>query len=498
MNEKDDQKRDLTHEFDKTCAAFRAKITEILFTKICAVRKVRNELLVNSQVTPPSNVSDCDFSDWASKTGECMGEAGVPILCDDTCPQKDPYKCGGSEIMKRDVVVIPNANGMKCPPLERQKKSGQKKYPVDCAMSAWSGWSKCTKECEGGVQGKTRSILTKPKNGGASCDAVQEDRPCNTGSCDRDCTLVKWSEWAPCSMACGGGRTTRTRKVLVPIRGQGRCPKKTAVERLQDEVCNSQACVGDEVCIAQQDLILMVDGSGSLKKSGFDVVKNFVVNLTQKYEPEYYGRKAMKLGVALFGNGHLITAPDGSTSVQPATNVQGLTSDFDEVRTKIGALTWQRGFTNMAQGFTLADTMLSQGGRPSAQSAVLVISDGKYSFKFQTAEKAQELKDKNVQIFMAPITEFKGEELKDLKSWASAPWSTNYERIPGLMPLKFNPEIFTQKLVAKFCPDSFSPSMQSAKDNQNQYLLVHEGGLPNDACAKKVKSFQAGSKENCA
>merc|ERR1719464_2185535 len=40
MNEKDDQKRDLTHEFDKTCAAFRAKITEILFTKICAVRKV--------------------------------------------------------------------------------------------------------------------------------------------------------------------------------------------------------------------------------------------------------------------------------------------------------------------------------------------------------------------------------------------------------------------------------------------------------------------------
>ena len=45
-NEKDQQKRDLQHEFDKTCPVFREKITEILFTRICAVRKVRNELLV--------------------------------------------------------------------------------------------------------------------------------------------------------------------------------------------------------------------------------------------------------------------------------------------------------------------------------------------------------------------------------------------------------------------------------------------------------------------
>jgi len=49
MNEKDEQKRELTHEFDKTCAVFKEKITEILFTRICAVRRVRNELLVASE-----------------------------------------------------------------------------------------------------------------------------------------------------------------------------------------------------------------------------------------------------------------------------------------------------------------------------------------------------------------------------------------------------------------------------------------------------------------
>merc|ERR1719262_66208 len=153
MNEKDEQKRELTHEFDKTCAVFREKITEILFTRICAVRRVRNELLVSSTLSPPSKFSDCDFSDWVSKTGECINPEGNAILCDDSCPRDDPYKCGGSETMKRDIVVLPDTYGMRCPQLEREKKCGQRKCPVDCLMSQWSGWTKCTKDCESGVEG---------------------------------------------------------------------------------------------------------------------------------------------------------------------------------------------------------------------------------------------------------------------------------------------------------------------------------------------------------
>merc|ERR1740123_2134896 len=64
MNEKDEQKLELTHEFDKTYAVFKEKISEILFTRICAVRRVRNELLVASTLSPPSKFSDCDFSNW--------------------------------------------------------------------------------------------------------------------------------------------------------------------------------------------------------------------------------------------------------------------------------------------------------------------------------------------------------------------------------------------------------------------------------------------------
>jgi len=498
MNEKDQQKRDLQHEFDKACAVFREKITEILFTRICAVRRVRNELLIHSALTPPSKFSDCDISDWASKTGECIAPDGNAILCDDTCPRADPYKCGGSETMKRDVVVLPDDNGMKCPALEREKKCGQKKCPVECLMSSWSGWSKCTKDCEGGVEGKTRSVLTKPKNGGTGCDAVQEERPCNTGSCDRDCKLDAWSSWSPCSMACSGGVTKRYKKVLIPIRGQGKCPKKKSAERFEKEKCNKQACVGDEICIAKQDLVIALDASGSLREKGYDIVRQFAVNLTRKYRAKYFGAPAAKIGVALFGNGHLIEMKDGGTTVAPATNLQGLTFDLEVVRSRIAETKWQRGFTNMAQAFATADIILSQGGRPQAQSAVMVISDGKFSFKYQTAEKAQELKDKNVMIFMAPIAEGRDKSLTELKKWASQPWDTNYERIPGLAALKNNNEVFMQKLIAKFCPDAISMSLRRANDNMRQYILIHEDGWATDQCGPWKELAPTKNKDDCA
>merc|ERR1740123_2400147 len=500
MNEKDQQKRDLEHEFDKTCLIFREKITEILYTRICAVRRVRNELLQHSTKTPPSKFSDCDFSDWASKTGECIAPNGNAILCDDTCPRMDPYKCGGFETMKRDVVVSPDDYGMRCPSLERQKKCGQKKCPVDCLMSAWSGWSKCTKDCESGVETKTRSVLTKPKNGGKGCDAVQEERPCNTGSCDRDCTLEAWSEWTPCSTACGGGDHSRARKVVIPIRGQGKCPKKMSPERHESGKCNTQPCAGDEICIAKQDLVIALDASGSLKQKGYEAVKNFAVNLTKRYKAKYFGAPAIKMGVTLFGNGKLIELNDGSggTTIQSAIKLQPLTFDLAEVGKKISETKWQRGFTNMAQAFSAADIMLGQGGRDEAQSAVMVISDGKFSFKYQTAEKARELKDKNIQIYMAPITASQDKSLDELKKWASRPWETNYERIPGLVALSANPDIFTQKLVAKFCPDAMSPSLQAAKSNMRQYILVHEDGWASDECGKWELLRFTRNKDTCA
>ena len=62
---------------------------------------------------------------------------------------------------------------------------------MDCVHSRWSGWTKCTKECEGGVRGRTRSIKVQQKNGGVVCNTATESEPRNTCPCDRNCRLKK-------------------------------------------------------------------------------------------------------------------------------------------------------------------------------------------------------------------------------------------------------------------------------------------------------------------
>jgi hypothetical protein len=482
MNEKDDQKRDLQEEYDREMRKFREACTEILFTRICAVRKVRNQLMWDSTVSPPSKMSDCDFTDWYPKDGICIGVTGRQIDCDDTCPKTDPYACGGLETMTRDVVVSPNEYGMMCPQLERAKKCKQQKCPVDCVESQWSGWSKCTKDCEGGIRVRTRSVLTKAKNGGKACDTVQEEESCNTGSCDRNCELDDWTSWSPCSMACGGGTTTRLKKVVIPTRGRGLCPREKSRRRFAMDECNTHECVGDEICIARQDLVLTIDGSGSLRQSGFEVVRNFAANVTDRYQSMYYGHEDMKLGIVEFGNGDLEEGADGITTVKKALYVQGLTGDMAFVRSQVESLQWLRGFTNMAQGFQTADVMLGQTGRPDAQSAVMVISDGKFSMEFQTAEKARELKDKNVMIYLVAISSDKPKDLGTFRSFSSFPRRSNNVRIPGLDALKFNAELFTGQIIAKFCPHAFSPSQAKQKEEAQEYMMIHEGGYPSDSC----------------
>lgn len=115
-------------------------------------------------------------------------------------------------------------------------------------------------------------MLVQPKQGGQRCNAATESRPCNSGSCTRNCKLRKWSKWALCSVACGGGFQERYKRVPRPIRGQGKCLKKKPPLLYGYKKCNTHQCVGDEVCIAKQDLIMAIDSSGSPREKGLETI----------------------------------------------------------------------------------------------------------------------------------------------------------------------------------------------------------------------------------
>jgi len=230
-----------------------------------------------------------------------------------------------------------------------------------------------------------------------------------------------------------------------------------------------------------------------MTEEGFEIVKKLAYNFTSNYQNKYYGVEDMRIGLVLFGNG-VYDVNNGTVSA--AITVQAITSDLDTLRSAILELEWQRGFTNMMQAFTAADHMFAEG-RDDAQAAVLVISDGKYTNAYRTGMKAQELKDKGVQIFMAPISEFSSPGLKLIREWASQPWETNYERLPGVEGIIANEDLFAQRMLVKFCPRAFSPSLQEAEEQEVGFLKIKEDGYPANNCGQWIYLGRRDSAESC-
>lgn len=465
--EKEKEKKTLDEEYQAYMKQCKRRIEWIMYQDMCAIRVVRDAVMETSSICPTSKITDCDVGAWVP--GECS------VSCDDSCNPRKPFECGGWQEMKRDVVVAQDQCGIKCPTLLKYKRCGQYLCPEDCVMSSWSGWSACSADCEGGVQGRTRSMLNKPKNGGEMCGNPEDSRPCNTQSCDRDCSLARWTKWSPCTVACGGGEQNMRRHVLVPTRGDGKCPAPNTRSRYRHRQCNTQDCEGDEVCTAYQDLVVAIDGSGSVQEAGFAILKKFAAQLISRYQTKYFGRKRVKLGLCQFGNGEI--QADGKT-ISPAINVQGLTFSKKAVTDAVKGLSFKKGFTNMAQAFATAETMFTQGSRRDAQSAVLVITDGKPSFSFMTNEMVEQLDDKGIMRHFVVISDQGGNSdvMTQIKAWASQPWSTNVVHVPGLPQLDGDIDMWAQKSLTKFCPQAYSPGKREKFEHANQMQKVFRGG----------------------
>jgi len=395
------------------------------------------------------------------------------MTCDDACVSP-VVPCGGNQLLNREVVQMNNKNGVVCPRLQYPRVCGQIKCPINCDMSSWSGWTMCTKECEGGVQQRTRNIVEKPLNGGDSCDTTQEARGCNTGSCDRDCDLKKWTEWTPCSQACDGGFQEKVRRIKRPIRGNGKCPKKQTSFRYEKQKCNIHACVGDEICIAAQDTILAIDGSGSLRESGFEVLKDFAKALVRRFSGQAYEREAMKVAVVQFGNGMIMK--DGTIS--PAKIIAELDDDMEKIGKAIDTIEWEKGFTNMAQAFVGAEKVMMNSGRKRVQSTILVITDGKPSFRFQTYQEVMKVRSKGVKVIMVPINAFPSKDNRAFtKKLASIPWETNMVPIPGVKKLKREMDHWVTETIVQSCPEAESPGATEMMDEEQGFKLIREGAV---------------------
>jgi len=299
-------------------------------------------------------------------------------------------------------------------------------------------------------------------------------------------------------MACDGGFKEKFRHVAIPTRGFGKCPQPTSRYRYAKGSCNEQRCKGDEICVANQDLVIAIDGSGSVREAGFDILKKFVSVLLLRYQTEYWGADAVKIAIVLFGNG--VIMPDGK-SVSPAILSHPLTFDMAAIESTVKGLPFKKGFTNMAQAFSTAETAFIQGSRRGSQSAVMMVTDGKPSFNFMTNEMVEQLDDKAIQRYFLLINEedLSAASNKLMMSWASQPWETNVVHVPGgLTLLDADTDIWADKALVKFCPMAYSPSDAAWEEASYGYAHIKDGGFCGEMNKDNMLTDSADNAEQCA
>jgi len=175
---------------------------------------------------------------------DCMVSAWKPwTACTKTCG-------GGTTSRFRTVVQQAALGGKACPAEDQHKKCNHGKdgeCPIDCRMSSWGAWSKCSKTCGSGVATRLRQIVDKSTFGGHRCPAWMETNKCNTHACPVDCKVSAWSAWNQCSRSCGGGETFRRKELLVLPANGGKACDANLMER---KPCNPHKCV-NAVCHAK-------------------------------------------------------------------------------------------------------------------------------------------------------------------------------------------------------------------------------------------------------
>merc|ERR1719375_982664 len=226
-------------------------------------------------------------------------------------------------------------------------------------MESWKGWSKCSAECGGGVSQRLRVVTQAAKYEGTPCPATTESVQCNNQACESDCKLSKWSKWSKCTKACDGGTRKRQKWVIRKATGSGKCAGAWSKERLQYRKCNMHRCRlprrwgGILRCSARLDVVMMLDGSGSLRKSGWNAEMKAANNFLNAFESSSAKKVKTQLSVIVYSGPRTYRGVRRCTASKRKVNlrkcgiqmVTHFTEDIKKVRKLVNGLEWMRGST---------------------------------------------------------------------------------------------------------------------------------------------------------
>jgi len=251
----------------------------------------------------------------------------------------------------------------------------------------------------------------------------------------------------------------------------GKCPAEHSAERRELQSCNKQACVGDERCYSKQDVVLTLDGTSSLTSADYSSVRTLAQAIASKYNNTAYGNDAGVIGAVEFGNG--VLNADGSMN-QPQSIIE-LSANSQRALDAIDKTKVLDGVNNIPQALGFAERMLTMAGRKDAEHIVVIISASEPPFKQQAADQVRKLRSAGIRTFVVAITSnVNNQKAKSLRQLASFPRRANFVHVPGFKALKANMTYYTQRILARACARTESPSVVSQRFKRQGFRLVKE------------------------
>merc|ERR1719352_144632 len=361
---------------------------------ICGIKSIRQELYQMQTYNP--FIEDCEVGEW--QPGECSVECG-----------------GGVRTLTREVVTPASNGGAECPIMIEKEPCNMQPCPIDCVVGEWSEFGLCSKDCGGGIQTRVRRALTEDEHGGEPCGDLSETIECNVDACDMPCELEpEWSEWSECSKECDTGVTFQTKSVIKAGGPEGYCPEWYDEERMQAAYCNTMDCPQDLVCTAQLDMLVLVDGSGSVNwyGPGFENERSFTKKL---FELMSFGAEGAKAGVILFS--------------WEAELISSMTTDQQALLDAVDGMVWPHWSTDTAAALVMAKTELTNSGRAevSKQSTIVfLLTDGNANSMWSTKRAATDLKEVAT-LYVVVIGNNVNE--RQAKKWPSYPEEEHYIKV---------------------------------------------------------------------
>jgi hypothetical protein len=207
-------------------------------------------------------------------------------------------------------------------------------------------------------------------------------------------------------------------------------------------------------CNKTLDVVLLLDGSGSLGQAGWDASikasKIFIEALAAPSE------KKVDLAVILFSgprtwSGVYKCIGASTTSVTldfcGIKTVTSFTNDMTQATELVDKLTWPMGSTLTSLALMTAKGMLNLG-RQNVHSVVVVMTDGRPMSYRKTTVASREIR-KMARLVWVPVTNFA--PLGWIKLWATRRWEENVVAVDDFATLSKG-EVMTH-VIADICPD---------------------------------------------